>query len=134
MDRARDHLDSIPTPILEFIALFEAELGSVRFPQVDHGSLLALAEKVRARAAAVDAIQEQLDEARNDLHAAHGELLRLAKRGLAYAKVFADGDDELTERLASVTLPKENNKPRRRRRRRVKDNDNVTTLPLVAVR
>lgn len=96
--------DPIPTDIAEVLAFFAESLADVRFPDVDGDALRGLAEDVRARAAEVERLEAQVRTAREAMELAQGELRRAAQRGLAYARVYVDGDPVLSERVEDLAL------------------------------
>lgn len=99
-------LEPVPPDIIEFLSFFEDSLGALQFPDVDGTSLRALADGVCERARDLQAIEAQARTAREALEEAHATLRRAAQRGLAYAAVYADGDPELSERIAGLSLGK----------------------------
>ena len=96
--------DPIPTDIGELLAFFDESLADVRFPDVDGEALDGLAKGVRARAAEVERLEAEMRAAREALEEAQGELRRAAQRGLAYARVYVDGNPALSERVAGLAL------------------------------
>lgn len=77
------------------VALFGRELASVSFPDVDAAILNRAAEALRARRLEVERAAEALRLARATF-AEQAEVLRLlARRGLAYARIYADAHPEL---------------------------------------
>jgi hypothetical protein len=128
---------SIPPRVEAVLALFEAELATLQFPDLDRHSLADCAEAVRAQAAEVEEARSLLEAARATLEARRAELTAHARKGLAYARVFARDDPALLQRLDAITLDddSEQKKPKRRRRTRKEAEpqpDNVTELPLRA--
>jgi hypothetical protein len=113
--------DPVPATIRELIDTFRTLLPEVRFPDVDVAILERLAEELRERQAEVDRARVALDEARAGFDEARERLRHRALRGLAYAKVFAEGDDGLAQHLASIGLGRsargqKQEKPARKRR------------------
>jgi hypothetical protein len=102
--RSDDTNDPIPPDIAEFLSFFEKHLGELSFPDVDRDTLRGLAERVRAEATALDTLEKQVQAQRETLESARRELRRVSERGLAYAKVYADGNDGLDARLAALSL------------------------------
>lgn len=105
MAKDRTH-EPVPPDIAEFLTFFEDSLGALQFPDVDRESLRALADGVCERARELEALEAQARAAREALEEAHATLRRAAQRGLAYATVYADGDPELSERIAALSLGK----------------------------
>jgi hypothetical protein len=107
----------IATAVAEFIEFFERELTEVSFPEVDSPHFAALVDEVRDRAADVERAKEQLEAARAALDASQQTLRQRAERGLAYARVFAEGNEELFHQLQTLQLSRSQaKKPARRRR------------------
>ena len=102
--RSDDANDPVPQDIAEFLSFFEKHLGELSFPDVNRDTLRGLAESVRTEAAALDALEQQVEAQRQALESARSELRRLSERGLAYARVYADGKDGLDARLAALSI------------------------------
>jgi multidrug efflux pump subunit AcrA (membrane-fusion protein) len=86
--------------------LFATSLADVRFADVDGQTLARYAADVDGSAQAVAAAQSALDAAREALQAKQDALLQQAQRALAYARVYAEGDETLSGQLEAVTLPR----------------------------
>jgi hypothetical protein len=110
----------IPSDIEEFIEFFAERLGGLQFPDVDLDTLGALAGQVRERAAEVARLNEQVRAAREELERAQEALRKTARRGLAYARVYTQGDAELSAELGGLALDREQpaDQPARKRRGR----------------
>lgn len=104
----------VPPEIERIVTLFEEDLGDVAFPDVDLEALRAATREVQGKAEAVMAARGLLDAAAKELGESQDALRRLAERALAYAKVYASGDEGLTARLEALG-PKE--APKRKRRK-----------------
>ena len=102
--RSDDTNDPIPQDIAEFLSFFEKHLGELSFPDINRDTLCGLAEKVRAEAATLDALEKQVQAQRQALESARSELRRVSERGLAYARVYADGKDGLDAKLAALSM------------------------------
>jgi hypothetical protein len=102
--RNDDTNDPIPQDIAEFLSFFEKHLGELSFPDVDGDTLRGLAESVRAEAATLEALEKQVQAQRQALESTHSELRRVSERGLAYARVYADGKDGLDAKLAALSM------------------------------
>jgi multidrug efflux pump subunit AcrA (membrane-fusion protein) len=101
----------VPAPsnsasVAELIALFAGPLSSVRFPDVDHATLVELAALVDRAQADVDEARARLSAAESALEARRSDLVARAHRAKAYARVYAEGDVELQATLDRLTLPK----------------------------
>lgn len=105
-------MSAIPVPIQTLLDLFSTSFADVRFGDVDGQALARSAADVESAANALAAVQLQLDAAREALQEKQDALLRLAQRGLAYARVYAEGDEALSDRLEAVSLPRGTRRPR----------------------
>ena len=94
------------------LELFQGPLADLRFADVDAAGLLNLASEVEQSAAAVAEQEALLSELRQTLADRQDSLLLLAQRALAYARVYAEHDDALSEQLARIALPRAG-KPRK---------------------
>jgi len=100
-------LDSPINPGLQaVIELFDTELLALKFPDVDHAVLREAAAKVLTQAEAVAAAELALATAREALGDAQEALLGKCQRALAYARVYAEEDRDLSRRLEAISLPR----------------------------
>ncbi len=98
-------LDSPINPGLQaVIELFDTELLALKFPDVDHAVLREAAAKVLTQAEAVAAAELALATAREALGDAQEALLGKCQRALAYARVYAEEDRELSRWLEAINL------------------------------
>lgn len=86
--------------------LFCAELAALKFPDVDRAVLEAAAGKVHAAAAAVQAAEEALAAARGVLAEGQEGLLQKCQRALAYARIYAEEDAGLSQKVEAIALPR----------------------------
>ena len=93
-------------PVQAVLELFQGPLADVRFADVDATGLASVAAEVESAAAAVARQEAQLSELRQSLSERQEALLLLAQRALAYARVYAEHDEALTEQLARISLPR----------------------------
>jgi len=98
--------DAVAAPLRDVLAIFADDLADVRFPDIDAAVLNAAAGVVEDVAGDVARLEAALDEARRRLDEAHDALTAKAARGVAYARVFAIGDDDLMGRLDAIMLPR----------------------------
>ena len=96
----------IPEPVQQLLTLFEEHLNSISFPDVSLEIIKSLAEKVESAQKEVEEAQKHLETAQEALSASSDELLQKCMRGLAYAKVYADGQEELSEKLQAIHFGK----------------------------
>ncbi|HMI91677.1 MAG TPA: hypothetical protein VK509_09965 [Polyangiales bacterium] len=94
--------DPVPSLAHEVIALFEDALAGVRFPELDHERLEHMAAAARAAQVELERTEAELLQAQARVAEHAASLLTCAERGLAYARVFAQGDDALSARVAQL--------------------------------
>lgn len=99
-------------PLQAVVALFEGPLVGVRFAEIDASGLGKLAGEVASAAAEVEQQEAKLVELRQGLAQRHEALLGLAQQALAYARVYAENDEELLAKLNEISLPRAT-KPRK---------------------
>ncbi len=105
--------DPIPPSVQEFINVFNHDLAQVVFPDVSLDALESLAQKVRVASKDLQDALGRAQAARESLEAGQSELIAKAVRGLAYAKVYAEGNDELSEKLYKITIGKAGRSPKK---------------------
>lgn len=105
-------MSQLSPPIQAVLELFQGPLAELRFADVDAGALAHLASAVEAASSAVAEQEAQLSDLRQTLADRQDALLLLAQRALAYARVYAEQDEALTEQLLRITLPRAG-KPRK---------------------
>lgn len=93
-------------PVQAVLELFQGPLVDVRFADVDAAGLASVAAEVESAAAEVARQEAQLTSLRQSLTERQEALLLLAQRALAYARVYAEHDEALTEQLGRITLPR----------------------------
>jgi hypothetical protein len=98
--------ETISPSILELLAVFKTDLSSVSFPDVNLEVLDNLEQKVKSGAKELQDALNRADSMREALEAAQNELLSKAQRAMAYAKVFAEGNEALLEKLSGISLGK----------------------------
>jgi hypothetical protein len=94
--------EAVPEPVGRLIALFESELSGVEFPEVSATALAQAVAEVQAAARQRDSLRAEVAAAEAALESSRNALVRLAERGLAYAKVYAAEDAVLTETLEAI--------------------------------
>ncbi len=115
--------DPVPEPVHELIKVFKEKLPSVAFPDVSLQIIEALAEEVRSAENAVRENRARLEEAERKFTVETGELMQKCARGLAYAKVYAEGQEELMKRLSSISFGKSSRASKRQPAERTEAED-----------
>jgi hypothetical protein len=88
----------------QLLKLFASELAEVRFGDLDHDALASAAAAVDAAAATLAEAERTAVAARAALDRVQGVLLLKGQRALAHARIHAEGDAVLTERLQAIVL------------------------------
>ena len=96
----------IPEPLRALLGLYETELRELKFPDIDAQVLAQSGRAVLSAAEEVAEAEAALDAARAELQRHQEALLHKGQRALAYARVFAEEQPELLEKLAQITLPR----------------------------
>lgn len=93
-----------PTPAFarQVLALFRQELAGVHFPELDLAVLEQAEQAVLAAQVEVERVESQLEAARIARAEQLAELETKAERALAYARVFASSDPELSARVSEL--------------------------------
>jgi hypothetical protein len=117
--------DPVPTPIQDLLTVFKKDLSTISFPDVNKEILDSLATDVRTRAKELEQILASAVVAREALETSHNELLQKASRGLAYAKVFAENDDHIMEKLTKINLGKSVRIQRKTSGEKTADEENI---------
>lgn len=95
-------IDVTPMLARQVIDLYAVELSDVRFPDLDLSALLYAQAELHAAQLEVERIEAQLADKRAELEVRSQALVSKAERALAYARVFAQGDEELAPRIADI--------------------------------
>jgi hypothetical protein len=96
----------IPAPVQSVLELFSGELAGLKFPDLDAEVLRQALQGLCADAAAQSRAEEALQAAREALQESQEALLQKCQRAMAYAKVYAEDNPELLQRLEQITLPR----------------------------
>jgi hypothetical protein len=99
-------MTSLSPPLQAVVALFRGPLQNVRFGDIDAAGLSTLAQEVEGAAADVQAHEAKLSELRQLLSQKQEALLGLAQQALAYARIYAEGDEALSAELNEIALPR----------------------------
>lgn len=106
--------DPIIDPVKEVIALFNTELESVTFPELNATILNNFVEQVKDKAIELQELQAKVLNAKEALEASQNELFQKATRALAYAKVYAEGKEDLSEKISAINLSGKSSSPRKK--------------------
>lgn len=110
-------VDPVPSAVRAVLEIYQQELAEVEFPDLTAATLHTQIESVLERAREVERALEFVKSARDALDQTREHLMKSAERGLAYARIYAGDDDQLTARLAEIQLrPAPAAKPRKRRK------------------
>lgn len=96
-------LDGVPEEARGVIELFSGQLAAISFPDVDATVLERHAAAVQAERRAVEEARAALETATIELAKRTEELTVLARRGLAYAKIYAAAHPEKQELMAGLS-------------------------------
>lgn len=102
MNAAEPQRDPVPPLAREVIALFSEALPSVRFPDLDVALLEGMTEELLSAQVEAERLEAELETARNRVQMQVDLLSSRAQRALSYARVFAEGNAELSARVAEV--------------------------------
>jgi len=95
-------IDVTPTLARQVIDLYSEELAEVRFPDLDLSALLYAQAELHAAQLEVERVEADLADKRAELEVRSQALVAKAERALAYARIFAQGDDQLAPRLGEI--------------------------------
>ena len=98
--------DPISPALHSLLDLFASDLKQVKFPDMDASVLQDAATRVRERAEALAKAQAAMEAARLALHESQEALLQRGQRALAYVRVFAEENPELSAKLDGISLPR----------------------------
>lgn len=127
-------IDPIPERISAVLELFEGPLAEIKFPDINSESLAECAEFARMIKNDINRIEIELSQKRDELRQALDELGNKAARALAYAKIYASGDEELEELVAPLNVAKPRvERPKRGRRKKEKSNSESRSQHLLLV-
>lgn len=104
-------------PVSKLIALFTEHLAELSFPDLNAERLEGLAQELNLQSAREAAALEELEQARAAHSAARKAMREASKRALGYAKVYAEGDQELSARVGEIRLSERKLAPPKRRAR-----------------
>lgn len=123
----RDPVGSFEHAVLD---LFEGLLSTVGFPGVDRATLIDAARAANDAQLVVEAAERDLEHSRRQLGDKTAELGKLARRAVAYARVLAEDDAALADKLEQLS-PRTAEPARVTRKRRVKS-DATAMLPTLS--
>ena len=96
----------LPPAIEALLEIFAGDLAEVHFPGIDAAVLDQAVERVRECSVGVGHAEAALELARAALGESEEALGQKAQRALAYARVFAEDDADLSGRLDALALPR----------------------------
>lgn len=99
-------MTSLAQPVQAVVTLFEGPLAGVRFADLDAAGLSKLAADVTGAASELERQEAALAQLRQDLAQRQEALLSLAQQALAYARIYAEGDEALMAELNAIALPR----------------------------
>lgn len=131
MKNPNPKLDTTPALAKQVIDLYSEELADVRFPDLELSDLLSLQTDLHRAQVEVERVEAALADARAEVEGRMQTLTSKAERALSYARVFAQGNPELSPRIMDIGRKKsvsasahqtmtENGAPAPRRGRRPK--------------
>ena len=98
---------ALPPAVQSVLELYRGPLSNLKFADVDAARLAQLGAEVEAATAEVEAREIALVELRQSLAQRQDALLALAQQALAYARVYAESNDEpLLEAITGIALPR----------------------------
>src|ERR1044071_9046162 len=98
--------DPVSSAVQEVVDLYTGELSELRFGDLE-GSVLARAtDEVKAIAIEVTVAEATLEAVRARLNEKQEALFQKAQRALAYARVYAEGQPELSARIDQIAMPR----------------------------
>jgi hypothetical protein len=106
-------LNPIPAPVQEFYELFKQNFSNITFPDINLEILDKLINDVHEKMKALEQARALLETAQQNLENSQNELLQKSMRALAYAKIYAEDQEELFEQLSSINLSKNSRSPRK---------------------
>lgn len=95
---------AVPSSLQAVLELFDGELSHLKFPDLDHAVLQAAAERVEEQAAMVRQAEATLLAMREALQDSLETLQHKCQRALAYARIYAEDDAELSSKLDAVEI------------------------------
>lgn len=102
MNTSNPQRDPVPQLARQVLSLFAEALPAVRFPDLDISVLEGMSQELMSAQLEVERLEAGLELARNRLQLQADQLSSRSQRALAYARVFAEGNDELAARVAEV--------------------------------
>lgn len=113
--------DAIPEAAHEVIALYKDRARELAFPDVNAETLEQLQTALHTAQQEVDEAQAALEQACQTRQEREEELLLVAKRAFAYARVYAETDPELAAALQEMEFARPERSERRSDRRERKE-------------
>jgi hypothetical protein len=120
MPKAQPSFENLSPFSRSVLELYSTALADVRFPDLDLASLRELAGQVRDAQHDVDDLEAQLRHANERVAEQNAALQVRAERALSYARIYAEGNAELTAQIAAIqgAPTSDSSAPKRRGRAR----------------
>ena len=118
-------MSPIPPAVQQVLDVYETNLPLVKFGDLEATVLADAAEEVALAATTLEQAEATLDAARSTLLEKQEGLLQKAQRALAYARVYAEGNAELSARVEEISLPRSS-----RRSQKVESVDSSQPAPI----
>ncbi len=96
----------IPAPVQEFYELYKQNFSSISFPDINLEVLDKLISDVHEKMNALEQARALLDTAQQNLENSQNELFQKSMRALAYAKIYAEDQEDLFKQLSNLNLAK----------------------------
>jgi len=103
----------IPAPVQEFYELYKQNFSSVSFPDINLEILDKLISDVQEKLNALEEARALLETTQQDLENSQNELFQKSMRALAYAKIYAEDQEELFKQLSNINLAKNSRSSRK---------------------
>lgn len=99
-------IDPIAEPVRELLTVFKEQLSTISFPDVSYSILEESTEKVINAASKLEEARKMVEAAEAEFSSGTEELQQKCAKALAYAKVYAEGNDALMEQLSAIQIGK----------------------------
>lgn len=97
----------VPEGVTALLTLFKEQLSDVVFPDVSLEVIEGLIAGLDAKGRAVEDARRLVESAQEELSLAHEELQQRCVKALAYARIYAEGNEGLQEQLSGIQFGKQ---------------------------